>query len=253
MNKEISKKETNVLNTNQDLEDIFLDNFKELEAYLVAHCNLNDDYVSFSRALTKIHNDDLDPVIEQEENYEFLKSASDLRNIMSHRNNVCKPTKEFLDKFLKMKQRIITPTRCIDIATKNIISINFSTSISNTIKLMNQHKISHIPVLENGIVKGIFSKATLFDIYIDRGSIKMDDTYIVSDIREYTYIQNHTTETYIFSDPNSTIVDVFRRIRKKIKHEKKVAMILLTENGNPKERLLGVLTETDIILNGINK
>ena len=50
--------------------------------------------------------------------YEFLKTASDLRNILSHRNNVCVPSEEFLKKFKKITDEIIHPAKCEDIATK---------------------------------------------------------------------------------------------------------------------------------------
>ena len=39
-------------NDNRSLEEKFLDEFKELEVYIVAKCNLKDEFISFSRALT---------------------------------------------------------------------------------------------------------------------------------------------------------------------------------------------------------
>lgn len=240
-------------NDNRSLEEKFLDEFKELEVYIVAKCNLKDEFISFSRALTNIHNQDLDPVIENDMNYEFLKSANDLRNILSHRNDVCVPTEEFYNKFVKLKKRIISPTSAYDIATKNVLSVNYSTTVKEAIDKMISKSLSHLPILIDGRVVGVFSRSTLFDVYARRGNLKLDHTYTIADFKEFCEIQNHNNESFLFVSRDSTVFELFKKIKKKTKHEKKIVMMFVTENGDIKEKLLGIITDTDLIIGEKNE
>lgn len=61
--------------TEKERIDTFLSSFKELEKTLIILSGLQDDYVSFSRALNVIYKEKSNPLISKRENYEFLKTA----------------------------------------------------------------------------------------------------------------------------------------------------------------------------------
>ena len=81
--------------TEEERIDCFLTVFKDLEKELVRISRLKDDYISFSRALNHIYYNRMNPVVSQRDCYDFLKTASDLRNILSHENDVCAPSEKF--------------------------------------------------------------------------------------------------------------------------------------------------------------
>lgn len=230
-------------------DDLFLDHFRELETYVVSHCNLNDDFISFSRALTNIYNHGLNPIISNKEHYEFLKSASDLRNIISHRNDVCFPTDEFIKKFVTLKDAIVNSKHCIDIAIKNIIGIERGYSIKQSLEILDENKLSHLPIMQNKKVIGVFSRTTLFEIFSKNIKTKLDETYIVSDFLEYCLLDKHSTEYYLFVAKNTSVNDVFKLLRKNSKHDKRLALVFVTENGKQNENILGLITETDLVKN----
>lgn len=92
-----------------DKKEEFLTIFRELEEEIVKISGLDEGYISFNRALNEIHSKRLDPIIASDDAYEFLKSALDLRNILSHRNDVAEPTDIFLERFKKLSKNIIYP------------------------------------------------------------------------------------------------------------------------------------------------
>ena len=111
-------------NTVEDKEkiDLFLSLFRDLENKLVIIANLDyEDYVSYSRALNHIHSLELDPIIAVDENYSFLKKAGDLRNILSHNNDVCIPADNFLSRFKKIVSLVTKKTDAYTICNKKII------------------------------------------------------------------------------------------------------------------------------------
>lgn len=146
----------------------FLSNFKKLESELVKLSSLDDDYISFSRALSNVYQRKINDVVSDEDNYDILKQASDLRNILSHENNVCIPTSSFNEKFEEIVDAIVNPLTCLDIATlrKDLTFASVDDKITSVCKLMNERGYSNIPVYDNGKVIGVFSRTTFFDTFI---------------------------------------------------------------------------------------
>jgi CBS domain-containing protein len=56
---------------------------------------------------------------------------------------------------LKGKESHSTPIS--EIMTSNVVSVSPAESIDNCMALMTQHKIRHLPVIDNGIVTGVLS------------------------------------------------------------------------------------------------
>ena len=96
--------------TDKERIDKFLSLFKKLEKELIALSKIRDsEYVSFSRALNKVHYDKLNPIIASQDNYDFLKTCSDVRNLLSHEENTVIPTDSFIQQFMKIIDSIFNP------------------------------------------------------------------------------------------------------------------------------------------------
>jgi len=236
--------------TEEELIEEFLTEFKQLEIELVKNCGLKDNYISFSRALNVIHSRGLDPVIASTDVYEFLKTASDLRNILSHRNNVAAPTEEFLNTFKRISSNIIHPTLCLDVATKgnNILIGHTSDCILTLMRLMSSRFLSHIPVYdENSNFVGVFSRTTLFEMFLKEKKINLDESTKVIDIIKFIDLAQHNNEQFMFVDKYTKIIDVYEKLLKHSKEERKLSCIFITAHGKANERLLGVVTQVDLL------
>ena len=159
----------------------FLSNFKKLESELVKLSSLDDDYISFYRALSNVYQRKINDVVSDEDNYDILKQASDLRNILSHENNVCIPTSSFNEKFEEIVDAIVNPLTCLDIATlrKDLTFASVDDKITSVCKLMNERGYSNVPVYDNGKVIGVFSRTTFFDYLYKKKNIRIRRQYCI--------------------------------------------------------------------------
>lgn len=232
------------------LEQEFLNTFKTLEVELISLARLNDDYVSFSRALNKVYTNRLNPIVSDADVYEFLKTASDLRNILSHRNNVCVPSEEFLKKIKKITDEIIHPAKCEDIATKenDLVLCHPGNKILDVIDAMSKKSLSNIPVIYDGKIIGVFSRTTFFDYYVKNRKLCVDEEFTVRDFMDYVDIDSHTNERYLFVKPNTSLYDVYKELTlRKEPKKKRLSCIFVTSNGKNNGKLIGVITEADMI------
>lgn len=231
-----------------DRIDSFLTAFKELENELVSIAQISTyGHVSFSKALNEIYYQRKHPLIAQYDNYDFLKTASDLRNILSHENHICAPSQEYLDKFLLLKESIIHPLTCNKIATTKIHSCKKSDYLKDILKMMEYYSLSHVPVLdEDGCVQGVFSRSTIFDYVSMNESFAYDEKITIGDFEEVLGLEDHLNETFLFVSVHDRVDKIFTHLFKNKEHDKNVALLLMTRNGRPGEKLLGIITSTDV-------
>lgn len=234
--------------TEKERIDTFLTAFKDLENYLLSIAKINEmNHVSFSKALNEVYYKRKDPAISEYENYDFLKTASDLRNILSHENNICAPSEEYLNEFISLKETIINPLTCSRIATKKIYTCKEEDSVLQIIDVMVKKSLSHLPILnEDGSVKGVFSRNVIFDILSLYKEFSFTASLKIKDIMNFLDIDAHLNEKYIFVSKDDKVNDVFSSLYKKNEHEKNVALLLVTKSGSRKEKLIGIISATDI-------
>jgi len=227
----------------------FLENFKRLEEKLVIISGLKGDYVSFSRALDKVHYSKLNPVVRDKRVYQTLRTASDIRNILSHENNACVPSKEFAEKFKLLVEEIINPLEAYDIATKksDMLIARLSYPVDQVVREMTKRGLSHVPVVERDKVIGVFSRSTFFEFYSQNGRISVNGEHLIKDFVKVTPISKHANESYAFTARKTKAYNLLRLLGKNKPGAKRVGCIFVTESGNRKERLLGVITEADLL------
>ena len=146
---------------NENKIERFLYLFKELEKEVIALSDIkSDDYVPFSRALNKIYYDKSNPLLSDYDNYSYLRSASDLRNLLSHENDTCIPTDEFIQKGERLLSRLKHPVTVYDISTKEIEYCTMNEKVFSIMKKMNLLGLSHFPILtQEKKVIGVFSRS----------------------------------------------------------------------------------------------
>lgn len=232
--------------TEKERIDTFLSSFKELEKTLIILSGLQDDYVSFSRALNVIYKEKSNPLISKRENYEFLKTASEIRNLLSHQNETIVPSSEFLTRFLNITDHILNPLSCYQACSKKIETCKYTDSLYLTLAKMDELSLSHLPILdEKGVLQGVFSRSVFFDCLIYDKTLKLSDDMTLLSFKERTSIHEHLNEDFLFVKRNDTVNKAFDLLLKKNAHEKTIALLFVTENGKENEKILGVLSLTD--------
>jgi len=142
------------------------------------------------------------------------------------------------------------PTTALDISTK-LTDIHYATldsSIENVMKAMIKHGYSHIPVLnkENQLI-GVFSENTIFSIYKQDSNLLNSILYL-RDIESFLYLDNHQTKCFLLTSKDTLASQIIAKFQKRKENNKRISVIFVTNNGDIKESLIGMITPYDALI-----
>ena len=109
---------------------------------------------------------------------------------------------------------------------------------------MNHKKYTHIPIIENNKIVGVFSKTSIFNFLMEEELCKLNSSIKFKDILKYISLDS---ETYIFSDSKISVKEMEEIVINEFKKGKKVSMIFLTTNGKQNGDFIGLLTPFDLM------
>ncbi|MBQ1502807.1 MAG: hypothetical protein IIZ35_02290, partial [Clostridia bacterium] len=104
---------------------------------------------------------------------------------------------------------------------------------------------SHVPIVESGVVTGVFSENSVVTWLVD-GVAPVGVTTTFSDIKKYLAFDVSEAESYRFIsgyERVSSIIDTFESATVK---GDRVGMIFVTKNGRRDGELLGIITAWDV-------
>ncbi len=228
----------------------FLSAFKDIETFIVdlARTKTHDDYITFSRALTYVFKFKLNYAISKPYIYNFLKTCADIRNILSHNNDFVVPSEEVVKNIKIIAAELNHPVLIKDIATKgsDLLVCGPNSNIRNVVERMAGKGLSHVPILVNNKVVGIFSNTSFFQKYHESKNLVVEDDMRVLDFEDISSSHRHLSEEFIFVSNDTKVEDIIGVFSKK-RGEKRVACIFVTTTGDSFGDLLGIVTETDLL------
>ena len=184
-----------------------------------------------------------------------LDYLREVRNLLQHRPNIkgeypIEPSIGLVEKIDTILSFLNNPptvySSCIRI--NDICFAEWDDLISPYMKIMREKVYTHIPILNEGIVEGVFSENTLFGALIEDELVYEKDKTNFNDnlIKKYSLIESHVSESFLFISKNTYIEDMKEMFNNAFNQRKRISMVFITENGNPKEKLLGILTPWDL-------
>ena len=188
------------------------------------------------------------------EELEFIRK---IRNFLSHKKTgeeyPIQPSNDVIILLDNVISYIDNPPKAYDSCVK-IIDVCAATGnelIFPYMKKMKEKVYTHVPILENGVLKGVFSENTLFGALIEDELIYEKDKTTFSDelIAKYSQINNRASECFEFVKKDCLLEDVRELFQQKFEENKRLAMVFITQNGKPQERVLGIITPWDIMSN----
>lgn len=230
----------------EEKRDAFLSSFKRLEAFLVRRTRGADGFSSFAQALGEAHSRKLIPGVLDGATYDFLRSAGELRNLLSHNDALCTPDASFLARFFSVVDHLLHPVRCLDVATPyaKMVKAQMGDPVGPLLSTMRDEGISHVPVVSSGRWVGVFSVSTLWEKALAGGftySLKLP-------ISSFSpYLREHQNERFLFVRPDVSAHEVKGLWKKKKPRERRAAVVFLTADGTPRGKLVGLLTEADLL------
>lgn len=227
--------------------DIFLDKYKQLEV-AVRNAYKLDRYASAISFLKKNK--------AYEEYRPELEFCADIRNLLSHNPKLngeyaLEPSDKIIEFLDSMIEKVKKCQKCRDIAIKfrNVCHFTSSGKVADAISVMNSKHISHVPIVGNHRVIGVFDEVSLFSLIAEKGASFIADNPDLTfrDIPEYITLADRGSKKFIFI-PASMRVDELDELCEKYHSERKrIGFIFVTQNGKETEPLIGVLTPWEIV------
>ena len=156
-------------------------------------------------------------------------------------------TEETTDTLRRIINLIENPPLVKDVYTRDLIWVRMTDTISKVLELMEKNHLSHIPILEDKKLVGVFSKTTLFHVLIEGGTIGLDPAQPVSSCAEHLGIDHHQSESFGFIGLFERQAEAQRRFARFYENDKRLTALYVTEHGKSSETVLGVLTLWDLL------
>ena len=153
---------------------------------------------------------------------------------------------EMLEKLDEIINAVKNPVRIKDVYV-NIEKVYYKTMDSfvyPSMISMDYKKYSHIPILEKGVLVGVFSKTSIFKYLLEEENSNFNEVIKFSDIKKYISLDE---EYYLFTTKETPVEDIIEDVISNFRNGKRVAIIFVTDNGFKNGKLVGLLTPYDIL------
>ncbi|MBR5514958.1 MAG: CBS domain-containing protein [Clostridia bacterium] len=226
--------------------ELFLEKYKQLEEAVRTAYNLrNEDSVSFY--LTN-HNKYRDYVDE-------IKYCKEVRNLLSHKKKISnsfavEPNDNMISFIDELIEKVKNRRKCCEIQVKlsDVYWQRCDSLVKDCVEVMHKTGYGHVPILDNkGSVAGVFGINSLFSYIADNGASALNENLKFSDILEYLALDTRKSRKIIFVKADLYADELEKQIEKAFKKGERIVLALVTQNGDPKGKLQGIITPWEII------
>jgi len=183
-----------------------------------------------------------------------LRMFAEIRNMLVHNpypqeaKPLLYPHEYIVKKYEEILALILFPQKALSVAVPSpkIYKTTLSANAQELMEVMVKNNFTHIPVIENDSLVGIFSENTLLSYVVsNKECIILPDT-LVKEFEEFVYLDKHMNEIFEFVSRNTLLSDVEELFNKGMKAGKRIAVVFVTEHGKSAEKILGMITPWDL-------
>lgn len=185
---------------------------------------------------------------------EALDAIRQLRNTLVHvekveGQDIAQVNPLLIEKLKQAIRYVENPPKAKDagIVFSSLYQVGPSESLANVLSVMQRRGFSHVPVIENGKLSGVFSEEVLADYLLDHQSLSLGQGMRLSDFAAYLPIAKHRNERYLFLPLDVLSEDARTAFNEsKATSGKRLGMIFLTQNGSQNEPILYALVASSL-------
>ena len=226
--------------------DEFLDLYKQLEDLL------EEKYRSARRryssvVLEYIRDEESVPVRDR------LEVCREIRNLLTHSADlggrpIVEPSLPVVESLREVLELLRRPPRAMDraIAGPRMMTAPLDRKVLRLMEVMEKNGYSHIPVLQEGQLYGVFSAGTLFRYVLAHKGRSVTPETTLADLGPMLKLSNSPGH-YAFLPADATVQQVKAVFQGVQARNRRISVVFLTEHGKPGERLLGMLTPWDVL------
>lgn len=235
--------------TNADLSEKFIKIYNELDDFIRKKFNA-EDYEDHSSLLRRISAQD--KLISSF--YKDLKMFSQIRNLMVHNpykdkaKQLISPDPYIVQMYEDILKKIIAPQKALSIAVKReqIYTTTLKGNVLEVMKTMNDKTYTHVPVIEDERMIGIFSENTILSYLVHHKDSIITNDLLVEEFKDFIPLDKHGSEIFEFVGRNTLLSDVEEIFKTGLEKRNRVAVVFITESGKQTEKLLGMITAWDV-------
>lgn len=224
--------------------DLFLDLYKQLEQFAVKKYNYPED----GKAVYKLSARPEFAALRSELDY-----CREVRGILQHKPKVGKsyavePSDDMIGLLRATLDKVMNPPRAkdIEIPISSILYKSMDDLVLPTMLEMQKNVFTHVPILQDGVVIGVFSENTLFSYLADDRIVEIADDMKFSDLADYLPTDKHRAESFRFVRQSKLVAEINAMFEDALSKQDRIGLVFTTKTGNPKEPLLGIITAWDI-------
>ncbi len=226
------------------LTEEFLDKYKQMENTVRNEYNLgnNDSVVNYLISKKEFKE------IENE-----LDLCRDTRNLLSHNPKIngeylVYPSEEMIKLLDEVIQKVTKPLKASNIMVKKseLCFRGMQNNVNEAMAAMKEHSYKYIPILEDGVLVGMFSAKTVLDIMTSEGVDVFKDEVTFESISKYIAIENVSSKTFAFVGNSTPLCEVKDIFKEDVENKERINIIFVTQHGKSDEKLLGIITAWEI-------
>lgn len=182
-----------------------------------------------------------------------MRAIAQLRNSLVHNpfpnaQPIATPNPRIVERYAEIRDALITPHKALSIAipASQIFSATLQSNFAEVLRLMDKNTYTHVPIIEDDKMIGIFSENTLLSYFAESGETIVTDDMTIADFAEFLPLKSHRSECFKFLHAKASLGEVFDLFNKAIVQHKRVGMVFITEHGKETEKPLGMITAWDL-------
>ncbi len=222
--------------------ELFIEKYKELEYVITKRYNL-------SKTISPI------AYIEKRNEYDRfdkeLEYCREVRNFLQHEGKINNEfaviaSNEMIKKLDEIIEFVKNPIRIKDvfIPLSKVYYKSLDNYVYPSMLSMDYKKYSHIPILKDKKLIGVFSKTSIFKYLLEEDINRLNEDLSFRDIEKYISLNE---EYYLYEKLQTPVEEVKEEVIKNFKQGKRIAIIFVTKDGTINSDLLGLLTPYDIL------
>ncbi|MEK7581403.1 MAG: CBS domain-containing protein [Patescibacteria group bacterium] len=233
----------------QDLFEKFIGIYNQIDAHMRKQLGV-EKYTEHSQLIRRMA--EKDKIFAQYLNE--LLTFADLRNVLDHNpyrsqaHPMAQPHEYIVKRYEQIKNLLFDPPKALSIAIPG--SVIYTTSLSATaidvMKVMNDKLYTHVPIMENDKMIGVFSEnVILYYLVKNKDSIITSDTKI-KEFADLVPLSKNRTEVFLFVPRGALLTGVSNIFNEGLRNGKRIAVVYITETGKQDEKVLGMITPWDL-------
>lgn len=198
--------------------------------------------------------------LERQEDYPGLSKYRsklsfyrNLRNLLTHNNVMFGPNNEavlkitniLIDDFKNLYNELKLPIISLALDVFSICKRTKADNVFEAMGIMNNNDYSHIPIMENGRVIGVFSENTLFKMSCCSQIVSPDTTF--ADLVPYIKVKESNDSVYLFVPADMTVPDALSLFQNANNEKRRLDILFITGDGTSQGVLKGMITAWDMV------